>query len=613
MKIQLERKQKILVGCIFLFILFDVAVLFGRCVSGGHSKTEISFDGTEVASRKLYALNKNASSGKISKSGYAYYKFSAEEQKLFSDYYKKFGSVGVSVRVGVKNARGAKFQAATAGEKLFYFGFLNKNDFTKKGKFLPSEKRIFSGCDLRNFIGNAKGFSYFDNGFAVEKNLKEDSLPCGFVVYSDYPVLIVDFLVEKARVGFDCTKEIPFFGVSSNGGSFSKNMNSFDFSGCTQVFPVENTRYSIMPKIALGFSADFAVQNENSLGNLNSIKMNAGGDIFTVRMFPGKTENIIQTSTLIAPFSYYEITENSSSVLKLLMTTNEIELLPVEIDKVLAPLKTDLGLVLSSKNSTWRTKDYEVYEWNAFPGILFFDTLNYSVQDQFFRRLAYFAEKAGFRGRLLTDSELGDMHGYNAHDYSAESLASFFTACEKQNFKISQKENILKEILIRNGVIVPDSGSYRAGKGAVISISRESPAYLRQSLTAHEAWHGIFFTDVNFRNAVAAVYYTVDSNTLAFMKGYWASQKGLGYDQSDEYLMQNEFMAYLMQQPLNAVSKYFIHVANRGSVMSYQKELCDWVKNTNAQTFEDACRVLDSYAADNWGLASGRVALITRN
>lgn len=610
MEIKLERKQKIVVGGIFLFILFDLIVLFGKFAANMYSKSALFFEGDSVSSEKLRALSKNASSGKISKSGFAYYKFTSDGQKIFSDYYKKNGSVGVSVRIGVKNVKGAKFQAATANEKLFYFGFLNKKDFTEKGKFNPSEKRIFSGCDLRNFIKDAKGFSYFDNGFAVEKNLGADELPCGFVIYSDYPVRIVDFLVEKAKVGFDCSKEIPFYGVSSNGGSFSKNPDSFDFSGCTQVFPVENTRYSVMPKIELGFAP---IQNGNSAENSNSVKINAGGDIFTVRIFPGKDENEIQTSTLLAPFSYYEITENPSRISKLLMTPNEPNLLPSESDKVLVPLKTDLGLVLSSRNSTWRTKDYEVYEWNIFPGILFFDTLNYSVQDQFFRRLAYFVEKAGFRGKLLTDSELGDMHGYNAHDYSAESLASFFTACENQNFKISQKENILKEILIKNGVIVPDSGSYRAGKGAVISISRESPAYLRRSLTAHEAWHGIFFTDENFRNAVVAVYYTVDSNTMDFMKGYWASQKGLGYDQNDEYLMQNEFMAYLMQQPLNSVSEYFIHVANRGSVMSYQKELCDWVKNTQGQTFEDACRVLDSYASDNWALASGRVSLITRN
>lgn len=609
MKIKFERRQKIIAGCIFLFILFDVAVLAFRCAANLYSKSRLSFEGTSVSAEKMRALNKNAARGKISKPGYAYYKFSSEEQELFRECYRKFGSAGVSVRIGVKNLKGSKHNLAMEKEKLFYFGYLRQNDFTEKGKFNPSGKRIFSGCDLRNFIADGKGFSYFDNGFAIEKNLKDDEIPCGFVIYSEYPVKIVDFLVERAKVGFDCSKEIPFYGVSSNGGSFSKNQGGYDFSGCTQVFPVENTRYSIMPKVEIGFF-DSAGQSEKKSGN---IKMNAGGDLLEIWISPENAENVIQSSTLTAPFSYYEITENSALVSKLLMTTNDSALIPSEPEKVLVPLKTDLGLVLSSRNSTWRTKDYELYEWNIFPGILFFDTLNYSVQDQFFRRLAFFVEKAGFRGRLLSDEKLGDMHGYNAHDYSAESLASFFSACERQNFKISRKEQILKEILVKNGVIVPDSNGYKAGKGAVISISRESPAYLRRSLTAHEAWHGIYFTDQNFRNAVAAVYYTVDENTMSFMKGFWASQKGLGYDQNDEYLMQNEFMAYLMQQPLGSVSGYFIHVANRGSVLAYQKELCDWVKNTDARTFEDACRVLDSYAQDNWGLASGRVALITRN
>lgn len=610
MKIKFERRQKIIAGCIFLFILFDVAVLVFRCASNLYSKSRLSFEGTSAAAEKMRALNKNAASGKISKPGYAYYKFSSEEQELFRECYKKFGSAGVSVRIGVKKLKGAKFNLAMEKEKLFYFGYLRKTDFTEKGKFNPSAKRIFSGCDLRNFIRNGKGFSYFDNGFAIEKNLDDDEIPCGFVVYSEYPVKIVDFLAGKAKVGFDRSKEIPFYGVSSNGGSFSSSQNGYDFSGCTQVFLVENTRYSIMPKIEAGF---FVSQDNTAEKKPANVKINAGGDLLEIRISPKNAENVIQASTLLAPFSYYEITENPALVSKLLMTANDTRLIPSEPEKVLVPLKTDLGLVLSSRNSTWRTKDYELYEWNIFPGILFFDTLNYSVQDQFFRRIAFFVEKTGFRGKLLSDAELGDMHGYNAHDYSAESLASFFSACERQNFKISRKEQILKEILLRNGLIVPDSNSYKAGKGAVVSISRESPAYLRRSLTAHEAWHGIFFTDQNFRNAVAAVYYTVDENTMSFIKGYWAIQKGLGYDQNDEYLMQNEFMAYLMQQPLSSVARYFLHVANRGSVLAYQKELCGWVKNTGAQTFEDACRVLDSYAQDNWGLASGRVALISRN
>ena len=41
-------------------------------------------------------------------------------------------------------------------------------------------------------------------------------------------------------------------------------------------------------------------------------------------------------------------------------------------------------------------------------------------------------------------------------------------------------------------------------------------------------------------------------------------------------------------------------------------ELCDYVKETQGITFEDAARIFDSYAFDSFGLACGRVHLIFR-
>ena len=177
---------------------------------------------------------------------------------------------------------------------------------------------------------------------------------------------------------------------------------------------------------------------------------------------------------------------------------------------------------------------------------------------------------------------------------------------------LNERELLLRDILLQSGVIKAESYSYVPGSGAVISISRESTAALRQSFIAHEAWHGIFFINEDFRNAVAAVYYTVDNNTMAFMKGFWASQSGLGYDPSDEFLMHNEFMAYIMQQPLGNVAQYFVHCANRGTVINAMPDLSRWVRENNGETFEDAAKIMNSYAYDNWGLSCGRVALVTR-
>ena len=76
--------------------------------------------------------------------------------------------------------------------------------------------------------------------------------------------------------------------------------------------------------------------------------------------------------------------------------------------------------------------------------------------------------------------------------------------------------------------------------------------------------------------------------------------------------MTNEFMAYVMQQHLDRVGKYFVHLGNRGSVISYMPELCQWVRGNNGVTFEDTGRFFESYVNDRWGLACGRVGMIVR-
>lgn len=605
---KLDRKQQIAVAAIAVFFILDVAVFVFLRSKGPWSQVTVCFDGADSAPEKVIALNSLASGKKLSK-GSAFYKFTEGQQEMLRAFYEKNGSVGINVRVGLANRFGKSFEKAQEEQKVFTYGFLYAGDFNKKGKLTADAKKVLSGCDLRSFIKNQKGLSFFSTELSIEKNLASSSLPVGIVVSTEYPVKIYDFMVMPAKIGYDLTGEIPFYGIPSNGGSFPPAGNSFDFSGASMVFPVENSKFSVMPALDLAFSP---VSEEEYAAGPSKIKMNAGGDTITIRHTKGVESCVIQTSTMLSPFSSVDFSENGSLVRKMIMRANSEDMKPLSADTVLVPLKTDPGLILSSRPSLWRCRDYELYEWDRFPGVLFFDTLDYDVQADFFTRLAYFSEKVGFRGTVLSDEQLEGLHGYYAHDYSAETLAAFFTKAEQVNAVLKQKEHILREILLRNGVIVFDGAGYRAGRGAVFSISRASTAALRQSFIAHEAWHSIFFIDEGFRNAVAAVYYTVDANTMAFMKGYWASQKSLGYDPSDEYLMQNEFMAYIMQQPLKKVAGYFVHCANRGSVMNYIPELCAWVRANNGITFEDAGKILDEYACDSWGLACGRVSLISR-
>ena len=76
--------------------------------------------------------------------------------------------------------------------------------------------------------------------------------------------------------------------------------------------------------------------------------------------------------------------------------------------------------------------------------------------------------------------------------------------------------------------------------------------------------------------------------------------------------MHNELMGYLMQQSLRETKRYFVSVANRGSVQRNQKATADYVIKTQAAGFEDSAKILDTYAFDNWGYGAGRVWLISR-
>lgn len=556
---------------------------------------------------RMRALNGAAHRGTV-RNEYAFYQFTPRQTEQLSALYQREGAVSVTVRIGVRGVPERRLAELAAGEQPFCWGYLVPDDFDSKGRFLRKVGgRPLVRTDLRALLKSED--TYFDCAFAVEKNLAAEKLPCGILVYSALPADIYGVRAERARVGFDFTGAVPFYGLASTGGAFSAAGLPADFSGCEMVFPAQNTPTSVLPKIEISLSPS---SDCGTPENPRKVRVNAGGETLTLYGAAGVSAYTLQTALLAFPFSRIDAPDSPETVTRVIMSANSPALIPGEPNRTVLPLVTEPGLIIRGKSSAWRSPDYELYQWERFPHILIFDTRDYAVQRGFFRRLAFFAEKKGYRGKILTDGELGDMHGYNAHDYSAESLAAFFTEAARRPSVLSAREYLLRDILVRNGVIVPDGDGFRSGEGAVIAVSQESQEWLRQSFIAHECWHGIFFTDEDFRNATAAVYYTIDSDSLDFITGYWASQPSIGYDPADLYLMHNEFMAYLMQQPLGGTGGYFVHLAGRGSVMRAMPELCAYVRRTSGAAFEDAARIFDSYAFDRWGLACGRVSLVTR-
>ena len=165
-----------------------------------------------------------------------------------------------------------------------------------------------------------------------------------------------------------------------------------------------------------------------------------------------------------------------------------------------------------------------------------------------FTRLAYFIEKKGFRGRLMTNVQLAGRHGWNAHDYGPDGLASFYNAASASAFPLNLEEKALKSLALREQILIPNGGEVEPGRGGILAISRSSSAIERRYLLTHESFHGIFFSSQEYRAFCLTLWDSLPSSERRFYTQFLDS---LGYDGSDRFLAVNEFQAYLMQQPIN--------------------------------------------------------------
>ena len=225
----------------------------------------------------------------------------------------------------------------------------------------------------------------------------------------------------------------------------------------------------------------------------------------------------------------------------------------------------DLGTILRLDRGHWRRDDFELYDWRGVPAaaapLLIFDTADYATQTRLFRRLAFFVEKRGFRGRLLGDEELAGLRGYNAHDYAAPDLARFFTLAQEQGVALNEAELLLRDIAVTHGIVQPDpGGGWRTGAGAILSISQASHAQLRDLLLRHEALHGLYFTHARFREAVWAAWQQLTDDERQFWTLLLAS---INYDVDYPDLVVNEFQSYLLQQDANRVAGFMARWSGR--------------------------------------------------
>lgn len=568
-----------------------------------------------VEKQSLIQLDKNSKLNFIKDSGLATYKFTNNQKKYINQTFTKNKNCSLVLRIQVSLSE-EQLLTYNANKKYnLEYGFVQDNNQTYIVKAdAASIYRLYDEVEDKDVALTYKGI--VDISLAFEKNSKDELvIPDGFFVNSELQCSILNAYVAPSLIGFDKSSDIYFYGFSSNGGILHTNSDSFDFSGAGLVFANQNSKEEYMPEFLVKLSNK--PEHVSKINTSVFVKVKIDSENIRIKNVSHASQLIIPSCAFNKPFSVINITQNSVCVESILLrnftNVHNSKINMQNGSDIFIPIRTDPGLVLDWNKEHWRNLDYELFEWDRFPGILIFDTRNYQVQDNFFRRLAFFAEKQEYKGTLLTNEELGDMHGFNALDYNTKTLKDFFNKALDENFTLNREELLLRKILIQNGLLIlQDDGMHvKEGYGALVSISQESYSALRWQLMAHEAWHTLFFIDEEFRNFVAAVYYSTDPKTLEFLIDYFVSQSHLGYDIHDEYLMQNEFMAYIMQQRVSSTAAYFVNHAWWDTVMTYTPELSRYIINTQGKGFEESATALNDFVFDKYGLIAGNVSLVT--
>ncbi|AEE16350.1 hypothetical protein Trebr_0914 [Treponema brennaborense DSM 12168] len=593
---------------ILLTILFTLSVVcaYVGC-SSPLSTLPLVVSGAEPAA--LTALNKNARKAAVSGtngSRYAYFAFSEAQRGNYVSLAASEGAVSLEIEISAPIS--AAYAETAAADRRFAFGLLYDSDFSASGRLRsaladrPMAAGVFSSENRQ-----------FRVAYAVPA--AQAGRVRGFFFYTAVSAAVTAASVIPGEVGFDFSGEVPRFCFAGNGGSVPETgaaaFTAFDFTEADSVFGSGYTGGEFVPVFTVSLRETGG--GFGSVENQTQVKLSFGGETVSIRRAPGQTAVSVHAAALRSAFSRVSAESNADMIRGV-----SLHFIPSgrrDTGTVIQPLRTDPGLIPAWPSAVWRSADYELFEWEQFPGVLFFDTANYAVQDQFFKRLAFFTEKTGYIGTLVPDGVLNGKHGFNAHDYRPETLADFFTLAERTSFPLSEKELLLKEILLCNGIIAADAaapGTYRSGIGGVISVSQESPLYLRHSFVAHEGLHGLYFIDADFRTTVSQVFSRMDPLSLQFLIRYFQVQPSLNYNTADTYLLENEFMAYIMQQPVSRTGNYFVTRASWNSMTAAEPELCAYVKATGGSGFTDAARILNEYVFRRWGFSAGRVSLVTR-
>ena len=235
-------------------------------------------------------------------------------------------------------------------------------------------------------------------------------MPVGFFINSKSAVHIQEVDFSEAIVGYDIKGNIPLYAFDSTGRGIINGGVDFSFA--------EN-RFCLvyaLPKI----------QIEYYKANSSTMNFHYGAEHFYILPSPVLKEITLQTAAFSSSYAKLTFDQNTNIASVLMRANYGDSFIPYYNNRILEPLETDLGFIQHWSTASWRNKSFELFRWNLFPQVLFFDFSSYSVQDKFFTRLAYFVEKKGYVGTLVDDDFVMSNGLFCVHLASLDRVLYFF-------------------------------------------------------------------------------------------------------------------------------------------------------------------------------------------
>ena len=195
---------------------------------------------------------------------------------------------------------------------------------------------------------------------------------------------------------------------------------------------------------------------------------------------------------------------------------------------------------------------------------------------------------------------------------TARGPRGFFSRRRREIFSPGAEEAELEGLLLRAGVLEEDGGRIGPGQGRDhLDLARVRSGAAPDLRHARIRPRNLL-PDPDYRSFATSLWSSVDSRERWFWRTYfgWA-----GYDVGSDYLMGNEFQAYLLQQPVAAADDYFAKRKSAELLAKHPelKERMDAYMGEFGSSFAQRAKRLEDWLYAKYSVEAGRTAFLTRD